>query len=103
MNWTIPGCNGGDCCKFYAKQESPFRILTNGHEFKIQERKTTFWSGREYWADVRDYWNELPNVRLFSSLKLAEKYLKQAEKDHYRAFGDWKPVQKTDLTLTPEK
>lgn len=54
MSWEIPRCNGGDCCVFYGRSDSPYRIVTNGREFKIQERKSTFWRGKEYWADVED-------------------------------------------------
>jgi hypothetical protein len=89
--WIRPTCNGGDCCKFYAG--SPYRIVTNGKEFKIQEKKTTFWREREYWADLLDHYWSPARTNLYETLEEAQEALKKEETHHARIFGEWKPVQ----------
>jgi hypothetical protein len=98
MAWEIPGCNGGDCCKFYGPLESPFRVVTNGHEFKIQEKRTTFWRGRQYWEDVKDDITCAGDlfVQHYATLEAAGKALKNLERENARAFGNWKPVDYTE-------
>ena len=89
MVWEKPGCNGGDCCKYYNEYNN-FRIVTNGYEFKVQEKFVSFWKGRLKWVDCTcDAW-ESPIY--FKTIEDAKTYMMEREKLLARS-GKWERVE----------
>jgi hypothetical protein len=71
-----------------------YRITTNGHAFRIEQKGRTFWKGNIKWTplmmsgcDVRAY------VREYTSLEKAKESLKDIIKTEGRHFDEWKPVE----------
>ena len=90
--------------KFY------YRILFNGCEYKVQERKTSFWSWvrRErtlVWKDVK--WDSIyfPDARQFAIYSFAyDEAKRQARKEYQhllRKHGTWKVVDGKRKELRP--
>jgi hypothetical protein len=80
---------------------SKYRVVTNGYEFVIQERKYTFWKSRPYWSNLDEggsAWIEFPIPGFYKTQEAAEKRIKELEKDEARYSGEWKPVRRKSMS-----
>lgn len=67
-----------------------YRIVTNGVEFKIQEKRWFFW--KTYWEKTIGVYSYLRSP-IFSTLRCAELKLKSLEEEAKRKLAKWVPVE----------
>lgn len=71
-----------------------YRVVTNGHEFKIEVQKFTFWKGRPYWTELLDDTSmggeDIPTF--YKRVGDAEAKIERMRAFESRYLGEWTPV-----------
>lgn len=85
-------------------QETKYRVVTNGHEFKVQERIPRGWSWRYWWWSGESYWADYcgdncdmggnPCPVYYPHAATAWALADRLEKGDARYNGEWRPVQR---------
>ncbi len=71
-----------------------YRITTNGHEYRIEQRFLSFWNQRESWVPVRMYHPlESPMIKFYATFDEAAEALREMEVRDARVLAEWIPVK----------